>query len=267
MPIHPTAIVSDQAKIDPTAEIGPYVIIEDEVSIGPGCRISPHVYINGYTTIGANNEIHTGAVLGDTPQDLAYKPCRSYLRIGDNNVIREFCSIHRGTAPQSETVIGNGCYIMGYSHIGHNCRLGDNVKLANMAALSGYVEVGDGAFVSGYSAIHQFVRIGRLAMIGGLSRIGMDVPPMMTCIRETEVIGVNIVGMRRAGYDPQQIAEVKNAYKILYRSGMTFRKAVAHLSETAEGALSREIVEFVSHPSKRGIAGGADPKKELPSGV
>ncbi len=262
MAIHPTAIVSPKAQIDSTAEIGPYAIIEDHVTIGPGCKIFPHVFISGRTTIGANNEIHTGAVLGDTPQDQAYEPCVSYLRIGDNNVIREFCSIHLGTVAESATVIGNGCLFMGYSHIAHNCRVGDNVNLANMSALCGYVEVGQGVFISGHTGVHQFVRIGRLAMIGGLTRVTMDVPPFMTCMRESEMIGPNIVGLKRAGYNSEEILEVKNAYKILYRSGNVFSKAVEQLKQTSHGQLTRELLEFISVGSKRGIAGGPKANRE-----
>ena len=155
MAIHPTAIVSPEAEIDPSSDIGAYVIIEGAVKIGADNKIFPHVYVGPYTTIGDSNEIHTGAVLGDTPQDLAFdSSTESYLKIGNNNIIREFASIHRGTGEGTETVIGNNCFIMGYSHIGHNCRLEDEVKLANMAALSGYVCVGKGTFISGYSLIH-----------------------------------------------------------------------------------------------------------------
>ena len=262
MPIHPTAIVSPQAAIDPSTEIGPYVIIEDEVTIGPNCRIAAHVYINGNTRIGANNEIHAGAVLGDTPQDRAFQPCRSYLQIGDDNIIREFVSIHRGTAPESITRIGSGCFIMGYSHVGHNCRVGDGVTIANMTALAGHVEVGERAFVSGYTGVHQFVRIGRLCMIAGGSRVTMDLPPFLMAAHETEVVNVNLVGLRRADFSSEEIGEIRSAYRRLYRSGLTFRKALEELTAKPCSPLVQEMIDFINVPSKRGIAGPPDRRKE-----
>ncbi len=256
MSIHPTAIISPEAKIDSSSDIGPYVIIEGQVIIGANNKIFPHVYIGPYTTIGDGNEIHTGAVLGDTPQDLAFDSSTvSYLKIGNNNIIREFASIHRGTGEGTETVIGNNCFIMGYSHIGHNCELEDDVKLANMAALSGHVRVGQGTFVSGYSLIHQFVRIGKLCMIAGGTRLGMDLPHFMMAHGESEVIGVNRIGMKRAGYSPEQITAVRCAYRLLWRSGMLFRKALGKLESENQSDVVSEIIEFIKAPSKRGIAG------------
>ncbi len=263
MSIHPTAIISSEAQIDSSSEIGPYVIIDGQVRIGANNRIFPNVYIGSYTTIGDNNEIHTGAVLGDTPQDLAFdSSTESYLRIGNNNIIREFASIHRGTAQGSETVIGNNCFIMGYSHIGHNCKLEDNVKLANMAALSGYVSVGCGTFISGYSLIHQFVRIGRLCMIAGGTRLSMDLPHFMMAHGESAVIGVNRVGMKRAGYSSEEITAVRGAYRLLWRSGMLFRKALEKLESDNQFDVVAELIEFIKSPSKRGIAGPPDRKNE-----
>ncbi len=263
VPIHPTAIISPQAKIDPSNEIGPYVIVEGEVTIGANNKIFPHVYIGPYTEIGSNNEIHTGAVLGDTPQDLAFDPATvSYLKIGDNNVIREFASIHRGTAPKSETIIGNNCFIMGYSHIGHNCQIDDDVKIANMAALSGYVQVGKGTFVSGYSLIHQFVRIGKLCMIAGGTRLGMDLPHFMMAQGESAVIGVNRIGMKRAGYSSDEITNVRSAYRLLWRSGMLFRKALEKLESENQSDVVAEVIEFIKSPSRRGIAGPPDKNED-----
>ncbi len=257
MGIHSSAIVSSKAQIDPSTEVGPNVVIEEDVVIGKNNKIYPNVYICKYTTIGDNNEIHFGSVIGHIPQDFAFdKNTKSYLKIGNNNVIREFVSIHRGTGEGSETVIGDNCYIMGYSHIGHNCKVGNGVKIANMAALSGYVEVGDGTFLSGYSLIHQFVRIGRLCMLGGGAKIGLDLPPFMMAIERNELGGINRVGLRRAGFTSEQITEVIKAFKILYRSGYTFTKAVEVLEEEVEktnSAVMREILDFVKGESRRGI--------------
>ena len=149
MPIHPTAVVDSKARIDPTATVGAYTIIEGEVQIGPNTVIYPQAYISGWVEIGAGCQVHPGAVLGHVPQDFHFDGCRSFLRIGDGTIIREHASIHRGTQPESETVVGKNCFIMGYSHIGHNCVVGDNVKIANMTLLAGHVTVGEGTFISG----------------------------------------------------------------------------------------------------------------------
>ncbi len=255
MAIHPTAIVDSQAQIDPTVEIGPHAVIEGAVEIGANTRIYPNAYISGWTTIGQNCVIHPGAVIGHLPQDFHFEPCRSYCTIGDGTIVREFASIHRGTQSESSTVIGRDCFIMGYSHVGHNCVFGDGVKFYNMAAASGHVEVGPNAIVSGYTVIHQFVRIGSYCMIGGLSRIGMDVPHYFTCIRESECVGINAIGMRRNGFASDQIADAKQAYRILYRSGTTFRKAIDELAGAVTTDVGLQILEFVQSESKRGFVG------------
>jgi len=261
--IHPTAVVDKRAEIDPSAEIGPYAIIEGPVRIGANSVIYPNTYISGWVEIGCGCQIHPGCVIGHLPQDYHFTGCRSYCRIGDGTIVREFASIHRGTQPESATVVGKNCFIMGYSHIGHNCVVGDEVKLANMAALSGHVEVGRGAFISGYSVIHQFVRIGEYAMIGGLSRIGMDVPPFFTCVRESECIGVNVVGLRRAGFSAEEIAELRRAYRILYRSGKTFRAAVEEVAGLVQTPAGRRLVEFLQSPSRRGFCGPPEHRRDL----
>jgi UDP-N-acetylglucosamine acyltransferase len=255
MPIHPTAIISPQAEVDPSAQIGPYVVIEDEVKIGPNCRIYPHVFINGCTTIGADNEIHSGAVIGDNPQDLAFKTCRSYVRIGDHNIIREGVTIHRGTNPESETVIGNNCYLMANSHVAHNCSLADQVKLANGVLLAGHVHIEEGAFLSGNSAVHQFTRIGRLCMISGNSRVTMDVPHFMIVYGNSDIIGVNRVGLKRAGFTSQQIMDIRAAYRFIWRGDMNFSKAVEQLANKNPSPAVKELIDFIRAPSKRGIAG------------
>jgi UDP-N-acetylglucosamine acyltransferase len=254
MAIHSTAVVDKKARIDPDAEIGPYAVIEGEVTIGAGTRVYPNAYIAGWTEIGRDCEIHPNAVIGHLPQDFHFEPCRSYCRIGDGTIVREGASIHRGTQPESATIVGKGCFILGFAHIGHNCVFGDNVKLYNMTACSGHVEVADNAIISGYSAVHQFVRIGSYAMVGGLTRVIMDVPPFFTCVHEGECVGVNVVGMRRGGFSREQIADAKGAYRILYRSGKTFRKAVAALAEAVTTDVGRQILQFVQFDSRRGFA-------------
>ncbi|NLE29527.1 MAG: acyl-ACP--UDP-N-acetylglucosamine O-acyltransferase [Phycisphaerae bacterium] len=255
MSIHPTAIVASGANIDPTVEIGPYAIIEDEVTIGAGCVIHPHAVIKKFTTLGNNNLIHAGAVIGDEPQDLAFLGKPSYVRLGDHNIIREYVTIHRGTTPDSQTVLGNHCFLMACSHVGHNCRLGDRVILANGMLLAGHVTVGNNAFLSGNAVVHQFTRIGRLCMLSGGSRMVMDLPPFMMGHGDSDCVGINRVGLRRAGYSAQQIMEVRAAYRLLYLSGMSFTKAIGQLEESSPNELVQEIIDFIKAPSKRGIAG------------
>jgi UDP-N-acetylglucosamine acyltransferase len=256
MAIHPTAIIDREAEIDPSATIGAYAVIEGRVRVSAGAVVYPHVYISGWVEIGANCQIHPGAVIGHVPQDFHFDGSRSYCRIGEGTIVREHASIHRGTQPESATIVGKNCFIMGYSHIGHNCEVGDNVKIANMSALSGHVTVGQGTFVSGYALIHQFVRIGEYAMIAGGTRLCMDAPPFLTCMGESECMCVNVIGLRRAGFGKEEIQELRDAYRTLYRGGKTFRAAVEELAGSAKMPASKRLVEFVSTKSKRGICGG-----------
>ncbi len=261
MAIHPTAIVGPQARIDPSAEIGPYVVIDGEVSIGPRCCIGPHVYITGNTTIGADNRIHACAVIGDLPQDMAFKNARTYVRIGDGNIIREGVTIHRGTAPESATVVGNRCFLMANSHIAHNCQVADGVKLANGVLLAGHVHVGAEAFLSGNVVVHQFVRIGRLCMLSGAARVVMDVPHFMMAHGDNTIIGINRVGLQRAGFSSQQIMDIRAVYRRLFRSGTAFSKVVDELIKENHSGPVGELIDFVRAPSKRGIAGPPSEKR------
>jgi UDP-N-acetylglucosamine acyltransferase len=256
MPIHERAIIDAHADIDPTADIGPNAVIEGEVRIGPETKVYPNAYIAGWVTIGANCQIHPGAVLGHVPQDFHYTGERTYLEVGDGTVIREFASIHCGTQPESKTIVGPNCTLLGYCHIGHNCVLGEGVTVMNAAGISGHIEIGDRAVISGYSVIHQFVRIGELAMIGGLSRVGMDVPPFMMVVHESECIGINAVGLRRRGFDKAVQLEIRQAHRHLYRSGKLFRQAVADLAEQVKTEPGRRLVAFLQSDSKRGFCGG-----------
>jgi len=254
MSIHPTAIISPKAQIDPSAEIGPYVVIDGEVTVGPNCRIFPHVHITGYTTLGANNEIHACAVIGDAPQDLAFKNERSYVRIGDNNVFREGVTVHRGTQTETVTTIGNNCFFMANSHVAHNCTIADRVIVANNSAIAGHVYVGEGTFISANVGIHQFVRIGRFCMVAATTRMTMDLPHFMMGYGNSGIVGINRVGLRRAGFLSQQITDIRAAFRFLFRSGINMTKAVAQLEAKNPQGPVRELLDFIKAPSKRGIA-------------
>jgi len=254
MAIHPTAVVHPGARIAGDVEIGPHVVVEEHVSIGPRTSVMAGAVLTGRTEIGADNVIHFGAVLGGDPQDTAFKKNETYLKIGDRNVFREYTLIHRGTKDGSSTVIGNGNMFMGYSHVAHNCVIGDGVTVANTTQIAGYVEVGDRAFLSGGVLIHQFCRIGRLAMISGLSAINQDVPPFMTAGgRPCAVSGINVVGLRRAGFPPEARDRIKAAFKVLYRSGLLVPEAVERiLAEFADCAEVLELANFAK-AAKKGI--------------
>ena len=254
MAIHPTAIIDKTSEIHPTVEIGAYTIIEDHVQIGAETHIYPHAYISAGTTLGKRCQIHPFAVVGHLPQDLKYDGAPSFARIGDETIVREHASIHRGTIPGSTTVVGRRCYIMSTGHIGHNCVVGDDVKIANGGLLSGHVEVGNGAFISGNVGIHQFVRIGELAIIGGVLRATKDVLPFMT-LGPQGVVGPNVVGLRRAGMSPEERQELRECYRVLYRSGLHFRKAIEHVVEMVRSDPGRRLAEFLRAPSQRGYTG------------
>lgn len=245
MPIHPTAIVSPKAELDASVEIGPYVMIEEGVRIGARSRVWSHAYIGTGTELGEDNEVHMGAVLGHDPQDLRFKRgTPSYLRVGNRNVFREYCTVHRGTEPESATVIGDDCYLMAQSHVGHNCVLGCHVIVCNCALLAGYVQVGDRAFISGGVVIHQFTRVGRLAMFSGNARVSMDVPPFVIAAERNEIHAINQVGLRRAGLSAEAMREIKALFRLFYRSGLTTSEALAQATgfRTAEAA---EFLDFV----------------------
>jgi UDP-N-acetylglucosamine acyltransferase len=266
MSIHPTAVIDRQAEIDETAEIGPYVIIEGPVRIGAGTKVRAHAFVSGWTQIGEGCDIHPFAVVGHLPQDFHYSGERSYCRIGDRAVIREGATVHRGTQPESSTVVGDECLLMAYSHVGHNCELAKGVKVYNMTGLSGHVEVGEGAILSGCSLIHQFVKIGKLAFVAAAARIGMDVPPFLTAYGESTVIQHNLVGMRRAGYDRAAVQEIRQAFRILYRSGLPFRKAVKELTATVRTPAGEELLAFLQADSRRGFcAAGRSSRARLRS--
>jgi len=257
MTIHPTAIIDRKAEIDSDAEIGPYAVIEGAVKIGRGTRVSAHAYLTGWTEIGADNEIYPGAVLGAAPQDKAYRGQESYLRVGDRNIFREHVQVHRGTAAGSSTIIGNDNFLMATAHVGHNSMIADGVILANGALLGGHVEVGRGVFLSGHCVVHQFVRIGDYALMRGLSATSRDVPPYAIIDWQHTVRGVNVVGLKRAGFDEKRIRAIRAAFRILFRPGRNL--AIALKEVEASGRASDDVTALLDfiRSSKRGVCFGA----------
>ncbi len=254
MRIHPTAIISPEADLAPDVEVGPFVCIEGGAIIGPGCRILAHAVISGTTRIGKNNSVGYGAIIGAPPQDFAYKPeTRSEVIIGDGNVIREHCTIHRGTIEGSATVIGDGNFLMAGVHLGHNSHVGNHVVIANNSMLGGHVAIGDRAFIGGNCVFHQFMRVGTLAIAQGASAFSKDIPPFTLAAERNHVVGLNVVGLRRAGLNPAQRAEIKDAFKLVYQSKINVSQALERSLEREWGEHARLFFEFVGQAKKRGI--------------
>ena len=250
MLIHPTAIINPGVKLGAGVHVGPYVVIEEDTEIGAGTSIRAHAVIKRFTTLGPDNTVHEGAVLGGEPQDLGFVDCRSFLRIGAHNSIREGVTIHRGTRPESETTIGSDCFIMANSHVAHNCNLGDRVIIANNVALAGHVDIEDRVFISGGVVVHQFCRIGRLAMIGGNSKIVQDcLPYMITDGVPARAHGLNFVGLRRAGFKSGELKNLKAAYRSLLRSGLSLGDALANL-EKLDDPLVAHLIDFVRESTR-----------------
>lgn len=255
MSIHPTAIVAPGAQIDPSVEIGPYAIIGPKVKIGAGTTVGAHTVIEGSTTIGERNRIFHLASIGAPPQDLKYAGEDTKLVIGNENSVREFTTIHIGTAGGGGlTQVGNRNLFMACSHVAHDCSVGNGCVLANSVALAGHVEIGDFVILGGLSAVHQFTRIGNHAFISGGSMVAMDVPPYCTAQGDrAELAGLNTVGLTRHGFTEDQISRVKDAYRILFRSKLGLNEALANLRAEHGGHSEIDLLlEFISQ-SKRGI--------------
>lgn len=252
--IHPTAIIGKHVELGQNVTIGPYAVIDGEaIAIGDNCKIGPHCQVTGYTTIGSGTTIHHGAVIGDLPQDYDFHGAVSYCRIGSDCIIREYVTIHRGTKDQTSTVIGNGCMLMGFVHIAHNCNLADRVIIANGSMLAGYVEVGFRAFISSMTGIHQFVRIGTVAMVSAHGHISQDVAPYCTVSLGDRIYGPNVVGLRRAGFDQETRNAIKDAIKLLFFSGLLHQEALSQIEQKYPGLEPiRAFVEF-ARTSKRGL--------------
>jgi len=254
MSIHPTAVISPSARIGAGVCVGPFACIDDDVVVGDGCVIGPHACLLRFTTIGRNCRVHAHAVLGDLPQDRSFRGDDSFVVVGDDCVIREGVTIHRGTLPGSTTRIGNGCLLMAQCHVAHNVSIGDQVIIVNNALLGGHVEVGSRAVISGNCMVHQHARIGRLAMLSGGSGAQMDVPPfcMTRSICTNKIMSLNVVGLRRAGFSVEDRRELHQAFRILYRSGLSVPRAVERLEREFTCPYVREMADFLK-ASKRGI--------------
>jgi len=260
--IDPRAAVSPDAVLGDGVEVGPFAIVEPGAVIGAGTRLWPYAYVCSGTTLGRDNAVHMGAVLGHEPQDKSYSGAATYLRIGDRNVFREACHVHRGTAEGSATVIGSDCYFMTTAHVAHNCRVEDGVILATGATLGGHATIGERAFLSGGVVVHQHVRVGRLAMLQGLTAVSKDVPPF--CITQTgknTMAGVNVVGLRRAGFDRERIMAIRRAYRALFfgRPNLSLARERLRAAEAERGGPTPDVEEMLAFitASKHGVCAGA----------
>jgi UDP-N-acetylglucosamine acyltransferase len=255
--IHPTAIIDPKAEIGEGVEMGPYSVIEKGVSIGEGTKIGPHVVIREGTQIGKGCQIFQFASIGEAPQAFAYKGEKTFLLIGDQNIIRECVTLHRGTVMGGgKTVIGNGNYFMAYSHVAHDCHIGNQVVMANGAALGGHILIEDHAIIGALSAVHQFCRVGTHAFISGLTGVSLDIPPyMLAAGNRAKLFGLNTVGLKRHHFSEEILKALKKAYRILFRSGLTLEKATKMLEEDkiSQTKEIQHLLDFIQH-SKRGIS-------------
>jgi UDP-N-acetylglucosamine acyltransferase len=254
--IHPSAVLNGEIALADDVEVGPFCLIDGRVRIGAGTRLAGHVTILGDTEIGAGNVIHPNAVIGDEPQDLAYRGGPRSVKIGNNNVFREGVTIHRGSEHGAITIIGNGNFFMQNAHAAHDCRVGNEAIIAGGALLAGWVDVGDRALVSGNCVVHQYVRIGRLAMMRGLSRTSRDVPPFCIMDLTHTIRGINVVGLRRAGISAESIRALRAAVKALFGERQNLRLALERLEQSRPPAIEvAELIAFIRQ-SKRGVAFG-----------
>ena len=252
--IHSTALVEPGARIGADVEIGPFSVIGPQAMIGEKTIVQSHVVIDGNVAIGTDNFVGHGAIIGAPPQDLSFSLERNTkVEIGSDNVIREYCTIHRGSPEGSVTKIGNKNFLMAGAHIGHNCEIGTNVIIANNCLLAGHVRVDDGAFLGGGSTFHQHMHVGRLVMVQGSSAFGKDLPPFVIAAERNSVFGINIIGLKRAGFSVQDRDEIKTAFKLLYTSGLNISQVLEKAAVMKFGEGAREFFAFVAAAKKRGI--------------
>ncbi len=252
--IHPAAHVDPQARLGAGVVVGPGAVIGPDVTIGDGTRIDAHVLVTGWTTIGRDCHLHHGAVVGSPPQDLKYTREPSYLVIGDRTVLREYMTANLATEPGFTTRIGSDCLLMAYSHVAHNCQVGDRVVIANAVQMAGYVVVDDWAIVGGGTVVHQFTRIGRHAMIGGGSRIPQDVAPYVKLAGSPpRLAGINTIGLERRGFARETVAAIEKAYRVFFRDGLTSTRAVEEIRARFPGMPEVEHFARFCETSVRGV--------------
>ena len=250
--IHPSAIVHPDTELGEGVEIGPYTIIGEDVQIGDGTFIGPHCVIE-FAKLGSNNKVIASAFLGTSPQDYSYKGEKTKLILGDNNIVREGVSIHRGTT-SGFTIIGDNCMFMGNCHIAHDCRIGDKVIIANSAGIAGHVEIGKNTFVAALLGVHQFVKIGEFVMLGAGSMVSLDVPHFCTAQGDrAKLVGLNLVGLKRSGFSRDKIKAIKKAYKTVFLSGTLLKDAIEKVKSETMIPEVKSFIEFCEN-SKRGLA-------------
>ncbi len=263
MNIHPSAVVSPLARIERDVKIGAFCVIEPEVTIGEGCRLESRVVVKNGVTLGVNNHVFEGAVLGGLPQHVNMPESTGSVIIGCGNTIRENVTIHRALDDEDATILGNNSLLMVNVHIAHDCRVGNNTIFANNSMLAGHVTVGDRAYVSGAVAVHQYCRIGSLAMVGGQSHVVKDVPPFVTVDGGSSyVVGLNQIGLRRAGHTSQDIKRLKEAYRVIYRGGFTWNEMLERLKEEFSEGLAGQFYQFLATTTRGIIA-----ERRLPPGA
>ncbi|MFO7717837.1 MAG: acyl-ACP--UDP-N-acetylglucosamine O-acyltransferase [Thermodesulfobacteriota bacterium] len=253
--IHETAIVHPQAQVGTEVQIGPYCVVDAEVRIGRGTRLDPFVHIQSHTTLGEDNHVHSYACVGGVPQDLKFQGEQSVLEIGDRNTIREYVTLNRGTADGGGlTRVGSDCLLMAYSHVAHDCQVADGVILANAATLAGHVSIGAHAVIGGLSAVHQFVTIGEFCFIGGKTGVAQDVPPYVLAAGErASMRGLNLVGLKRRGFNKETIQALRKVYSLVLRSGLTRDEAIAQaLQQWGDIEQVQRFLEFIQN-SERGV--------------
>jgi UDP-N-acetylglucosamine acyltransferase len=250
--IHSTAIIHPAAELDSTCKVGPYTIIDAHVRLGPNCVVGPHVHLTGHTEIGPMNHFYTGCVIGEAPQDLKYKDEPTRLRIGSDNVFREYVTIHRSAKLNDDTLIGSNNFLMAHCHVGHNSHLGNHIIIANGALIAGHVTIQDRVFISGNCLIHQFVTIGTLALMQGGSGASKDLPPYTIAHGNNHIAGLNVIGLRRAGLTSADRIELKRAYKKIFRSGIPIRAAAQSSAAEFSNPHAQNLIAFVLG-SKRGV--------------
>jgi len=250
--IHPTAIIHPKSEVDSTVTVGPYTVVDEGVVVGRGCVLGPTVHLTGRTTIGAENRFYSGCVIGNAPQDLKYKGDLTSLHIGDGNTFREHVTVNRSTTPEGRTLIGSNNLFMACSHVAHDVEVGNHVIIVNGALLGGHVSVGDRALISGTCLVHQFVRVGTLAMMRGGAAISQDLPPFTVARGENGICGLNVIGLRRAGFTPEQRRELKRLYLQLFRGGRKLREAIEEARAEFRSEAALLVLDFVAS-TRRGI--------------